>query len=78
MRQAAADPADVSAQMDAADLEFVSGELPQAFNRLLAALQGAPVDAKDPLRARLLDLFAIAGDVPAVTQARSQLASLLF
>ena len=78
VRQAAADPADVSAQMDAADLEFVSGELPQAFNRLLAALQGAPVDAKDPLRARLLDLFAIAGDVPAVTQARSRLASLLF
>lgn len=78
VRTAAADPSDVPAQLQAADLDFVAGNLPQAFNRLLGAFQAAVGDDRDPIRTRLVDLFAIAGDDPAVTQARGRLAALLF
>lgn len=78
VRTAAADPSDVPAQLQAADLDFVAGDLPQAFNRLLGAFQAAAGDDRDPIRTRLVDLFAIAGDDPAVTQARGRLAALLF
>jgi putative thioredoxin len=78
VRTAAADPSDVPAQLQAADLDFVAGDLPLAFNRLLGAFQAVAGDGRDPIRTRLVDLFAIAGDDPAVTQARGRLAALLF
>lgn len=62
----------------AADQEFLNGDLPTAFNRLLAAFQAAEGSERETIRVRLLDLFEVAGDDPAVVQARARLAGLLF
>ena len=77
--RANADDADVSAALDAADLEVINGDYEGAFNRLLEV--GAKVDAADreQVRLRLLELFEIVGRTdPLVLKARRRLATILF
>lgn len=79
-RQAAADaPQDLDAQLLVADLDMLGGHVDDAFGRLLDLLRGADQDTKDRVRARLLDLFEVAGpEDPRVGPARKRLANLLF
>ncbi len=75
-RTAAAD--DVDAQLGAADHEALSGDWQAAFTRLIACVRATSGADRDRARARLLELFLIAGDDPAVPPARAALASALF
>ncbi|MBK0330350.1 tetratricopeptide repeat protein [Brachybacterium sp. MASK1Z-5] len=79
-RKAAADaPQDLDAQLLVADLDMLGGHVDDAFSRLLDLLRGADQDTKDRVRARLLDLFEVAGpEDPRVAPARKRLANLLF
>ncbi|MCG7307945.1 co-chaperone YbbN [Brachybacterium sp. ACRRE] len=79
-RKAAADaPQDLDAQLLVADLDMLGGHVDDAFGRLLDLLRGADQDTKDRVRARLLDLFEVAGpEDPRVAPARKRLANLLF
>lgn len=79
-RKAAADaPQDFDAQLLVADLDMLGGHVDDAFGRLLDLLRGADQDTKDRVRARLLDLFEVAGpEDPRVGPARKRLANLLF
>lgn len=74
----AADPADVDAQLDAADLELVQGQVGEAFDRLLSVVRrGGP--ARDTARVRLLELFeTVGGTDPRVVKARRDLMTALF
>ncbi len=74
----AADPTDVSAQLDAADLDLVSGEVEAAFDRLLAVVRRGGAD-RDTARVRLLELFETVGPTdPRVLAARRSLMAALF
>ncbi|MGI3780109.1 MAG: co-chaperone YbbN [Janthinobacterium lividum] len=74
----AADTADVQAQLDAADLDLVSGEVEAAFERLLAVVRRGGAD-RDPARVRLLELFETVGPSdPRVLAARRSLMAALF
>lgn len=76
---AAADPSDVAAQFDVADLDLAGGHVEDAFDRLLDLFQALPADARGPVRERLLELFGLVGDAdPRVGAARRRLTSLLF
>jgi putative thioredoxin len=78
-RRAAADPADVTAQLAAADLEIADGKVDDAFARLVDTVRRVSGDDRDQVRARLLELFEIVGTAdPRVAKARSALASALF
>jgi len=69
---------DVDAQMDLADADVLDGNWGAAFDRLISAIKVTAGDDRARLRARLLELFLIAGDEPAVIPARTALASALF
>lgn len=74
----AADTTDVQAQLDAADLDLVSGEVEAAFERLLAVVRRGGAD-RDTARVRLLELFETVGPSdPRVLAARRGLMSALF
>ena len=74
----AADPADVTAQLDAADLDLVSGDVEAAFDRLLAVVRRGGAD-RDTARVRLLELFETVGPSdPRVLAARRSLMAALF
>jgi putative thioredoxin len=76
---AAAAPTDVAAQFTVADLDLAGGHVEDAFARLLDLFASLPGDERAPVRARLLELFALVGDAdPRVLAARGRLASLLF
>jgi putative thioredoxin len=76
---AAESPRDLDAQLLVADLDMLGGHVDDAFGRLLDLLPGADQDTKDRVRARLLELFEIAGpEDPRVAPARKRLANLLF
>ncbi|MHA6524887.1 co-chaperone YbbN [Tessaracoccus sp. G1721] len=79
VQRASAMPDDLSAQLDAADLEIIGGLADEAFDRLLGlAAQSGPED-RDTIRVRLLELFEVVGRAePAVLKARRRLASVLF
>lgn len=79
-REAAAQrPDDLDAQFLVADLDMLGGHVDDAFARLLDLLRGADQETKDAVRARLLDLFEVAGPAdPRVAPARKRLANLLF
>ena len=79
VQRATALPDDLSAQLDAADLEIIGGLADEAFDRLLGlAAQSGPED-RDTIRVRLLELFEVVGRAePAVLKARRRLASVLF
>ena len=69
---------DVKAQMDLADADVLEGNWESAFGRLVAAIKVTAGDDRALVRTRLLELFLIAGDEPAVVPARAALASALF
>ena len=79
-REAAAQrPDDLDAQLLVADLDMLGGHVDDAFARLLEQLRGADQETKDAVRARLLELFEVAGPGdPRVAPARRRLANLLF
>ncbi|WP_430790599.1 tetratricopeptide repeat protein [Actinoplanes sp. G11-F43] len=73
------DPADVTAQRLAADIEVLSGQADLAYARLVALIKKTSGDDRDAVRKHLLSLFVVAGpDDPAVAGARRALASALF
>ena len=80
VRAAAADnPTDAVAACAVADLDVAGGHLDDAFDRLLSLYPSLDDDAKNLVRHRLIDLFAVAGDTDAsVMRARARLTNLLF
>ncbi|MCX5210739.1 tetratricopeptide repeat protein [Kitasatospora sp. NBC_00240] len=76
---AAADPKDVAAQLDAADLDLVGGHVEDAFGRLVDTVGRTSGEDRDTARLRLLELFEVIGtDDSRVTAARGALARVLF
>lgn len=73
------DPADLEAQLLAADFEMLSGEVDAAFDRLVAVVRRTSGEDRDQVRTRLLGLFeTLPADDPSVSRARRSLASALF
>lgn len=62
----------------AADEAVVQGDWAAAFTALIDQVRATTGDDRDAARERLIDLFAVAGDVPEVAQARVSLANALF
>lgn len=76
---AAANPADLPAQLLVADLDVAGGHLDDAFDRLLTLFPTLEHADKEHVRTRLLDYFEIAGvDDPRVMAARRRLTGLLY
>ncbi|WP_411722541.1 tetratricopeptide repeat protein [Mycetocola sp.] len=76
---AAANPNDLDAQLDVADLDLSGGHVEDAFDRLLTRFETADADERNTIRTRLLELFEVAGlDDPRVMRARGRLTNLLF
>jgi len=76
---AAKRPADVDAQLAAADAEVIAGRVDAAFARLVDTVRRGAGDDRERVRARLVELFEIVGlSDPRVVKARSALASALF
>jgi putative thioredoxin len=79
LARADADPDDLAAQQLAADIEVLSGQAPEAYERLVAAVKRSSGEERDSVRKHLLSLFNVAGpDDPAVASARRALARALF
>ncbi|KUL56018.1 MULTISPECIES: tetratricopeptide repeat protein [Streptomyces] len=78
-KEAADKPADVSAQIAAADLDLVGGHVEDAFGRLIDTVRRTAGDDRDKARVRLLELFeVVGGDDPRVIASRTALARVLF
>jgi len=76
---AGANAADTAAALAVADLDVVGGHVDDAFDRLLTLFPSVADDAKNQIRLRLLDLFAVVGPAdPRVVSARLRLTNLLF
>lgn len=77
---AAADPADVDAQLRVADLDVSGGHVEDAFLRLLELFAATDdADRRTAIRERLLELFEVVGAAdPRVVAARGRLANLLY
>jgi putative thioredoxin len=79
LAKADADPEDVEAQRLAADIEVLSGQAAEAYERLITLVKKTAGDDREAVRKHLLSLFAVAGpDDPAVAGARRALARALF
>ncbi|MDC2950971.1 tetratricopeptide repeat protein [Streptomyces heilongjiangensis] len=78
-RAAAEKPADVQAQIAAADLDLVGGHVEDAFGRLVETVRRSAGDDRETARLRLIELFEVVGsDDPRVAAARRALARALF
>ncbi|MER6501173.1 tetratricopeptide repeat protein [Streptomyces sp. NPDC001455] len=78
-KDAAERPADVAAQLAAADLDLVGGHVEDAFGRLVETVRRTFGDDRNAARVRLLELFEVIGpEDPRVTAARTALARVLF
>ncbi|MFS4107861.1 tetratricopeptide repeat protein [Streptomyces sp. PD-S100-1] len=78
-QEAAERPADVPAQIAAADLDLVGGHVEDAFGRLIDTVRRTAGEDRDAARLRLLELFEVVGaDDPRVAGARRALARALF
>ena len=77
---AAANPADVCAQLHGADLDLLGGHVEDAFSRLLTTFRDADSDEdKTIVRTRLLELFDVVGaSDERVQHARKRLSRLMF
>ncbi len=74
-----ADPSDVSAQLLAADMEFVGGLVEAAFARLVGLVGRTDGTDRDAARNRLLALFTVMPpEDPQVARARRDLTAALF
>jgi putative thioredoxin len=74
-----ADPADIDAQLLAADFEMLAGEVDKAFDRLIGVVRRTSGDDRDRARVHLLGLFdTLPGDDPSIVRARRNLANALF
>jgi len=72
-------PDDVAAQVQAADVDMISGEVDEAFERLVETVRRTSGDERNTARTHLLELFEVAGsDDPRVARARTRLANALF
>ena len=69
---------DVAGQLAIADLDALEGSWGAAFDGLIALVRATSGEEREAVRARLLELFLVAGDDPAVPKARTALASALF
>ncbi|WP_026925038.1 co-chaperone YbbN [Glycomyces arizonensis] len=79
VRIADADPGSVDAALAAADLQILSGQAEEAYDRLIEQVARLAGEDRERVRKRLVELFSIAGpDDPAVTKARRKLSSVLF
>ncbi|MBW1601512.1 tetratricopeptide repeat protein [Streptomyces sp. JJ66] len=80
VRKDAADrPADVEAQLRAADLDLVGGHVEDAFGRLVETVRRTAGEDREAARVRLLELFEVIGaEDPRVIAARGALARVLF
>ncbi|MEU5521639.1 tetratricopeptide repeat protein [Streptomyces sp. NPDC093250] len=78
-QEAAENPADVAAQIAAADLDLVGGHVEDAFGRLIETVKRTAGDDREAARVRLLELFEVVGaEDPRVIAARRALARALF
>ncbi|MEU0599095.1 tetratricopeptide repeat protein [Streptomyces sp. NPDC006393] len=78
-QEAAEKPADVAAQIAAADLDLVGGHVEDAFGRLIETVRRTAGEDRDAARLRLLELFEVVGaEDPRVAGARRALARALF
>ncbi|MDP9797327.1 putative thioredoxin [Catenuloplanes nepalensis] len=76
---AAGAPDDVRSQLLAADVEVLSGNAAEAYDRLIKLIRRVYGDERETVRRHLLSLFTVAGpDDPAVASARRALANALF
>lgn len=76
---AAADPSDVQAQIQAADVDLVGGHVEDGFLRLIDTVRRTAGEDRDAARTHLLELFEVIGaHDPRVQKARSSLMSALF
>ncbi len=74
-----ADPADLAAILDAADIELATGSPEKAFARLVEAVRNTAGPERDTVRKRLLELFdTLPANDPDVLKARRALATALF
>ncbi|MEU9831121.1 tetratricopeptide repeat protein [Streptosporangium sp. NPDC048047] len=74
-----ADPADIEAQLLAADFEMLSGEVDAAFDRLVAVVRRTSGEERDRARVHLLGLFdTLPAEDPSIARARRNLANALF
>ncbi|MGC5030395.1 tetratricopeptide repeat protein [Micromonospora sp. DT229] len=79
LAEAAAKPDDVDAQLLAADIEVLSGQAEQAYQRLVGLVRRTAGEDREKVRQHLVGLFTIAGpEDPTVASARRALASALF
>jgi putative thioredoxin len=79
MAAATQNPDDLAAQQLAADIEVLSGQAPEAYDRLVSLVRATSGEERDAVRKHLLSLFSVAGpDDPAVSTARRALARALF
>jgi putative thioredoxin len=72
------DSASIEGRLAAADAAAASGEMAAAFALLVDVVRDTAGDERESARQRLLDLFLVAGDDPAVPPARLALANALF
>lgn len=68
----------LDAVLAAADRDAAEGRWAAAFERLIPAVRETAGDERNMVRQRLIDLFTVAGDDPAVPPARIALANALF
>jgi putative thioredoxin len=77
--RAAAEPTDVGAQIDAADVDLVGGHVEDGFLRLVDTVRRTRGEDRDRARTHLLELFEVVGTGdPRVQKARASLMSALF
>src|SRR5690625_1598116 len=75
---AEAAPQDVPAQLAAADVEMSTGQVTQAFHRLLATIRRTAGEEREEVRLRMVSYFELVGPTPEVNAARRDLASALY
>lgn len=76
---AAANPTDLDAQLDVADLDLSGGHIGDAFDRLLELFPEQDAAGKTRVRERMLELFEVVGaEAPQVALARRRLTMLLY
>jgi len=79
MELAERNPNDGAIQRVAADFEFLAGNVPGAFSRLINLIQITVGEERESLRLQVLSLFAmLESDDPELVKARSALARALF